>query len=503
MNPYSKLIFEKQLKEGKDSLANSNFINDMNVQKEANINSLKIAAITSNTTHDGQLNRGSIDFESKLPLIKNVRLLTKEKNNNELKSNLNFNNLLKSKAGMKITSVPEANIFDSEVFVKKEENRQEAFSKEQHEESQLMVNNPVMNMSNTSINNDLIDDINKNFKINDIEEILDMNLNNEELILEDNQLQGNENMNNEKDNVQMAVYNNGGNSTEVNDIKDHNLNRTNFFKSNTIKSFKRSHSNIFSNSKPIEKILGSSENNFRYSGFTIKMNRIYNNSLKMSNSELMTPSNKNAETRFKKSYIRELEELDKKLEIKDTFFGLVPESNIYSLTKRKKKKIGFESFNVPNLKDITSHKRSSSDLVTLGSSSTASEVVSTNSYNNRLMHSLKVSNRLNMNKQISIAPTCFSFNESEPDKEDYNNFDKICKKEYLKIKEIIFCNTMKSNFSFSKLPKISNLINQPKLKNPQQQKNGSKHMGEKFNPFNFVTYKAPAHRNSNGGVFQY
>ena len=501
MNPYSKLIFEKQLKEGKDSFANSNFINDINVQKEANLNSFKKAAITSNTTHDGQLNRGSIDFESKLPLIKNVRLLTIEKNNNELKSNLNNNNLLRSKAGMKITSVQEENIFDSEVFVKKEENRQEAFSKEQHEESQLMVNNPVMN---TSINNDfLIDDINKNFKINDIEEILDMNLNNEKLILEDNQLQGNENLNNEKDNIQKAVCNNGGDSTEVNDIKDHTLNRTNFFKSNTIKSLKRSHSNIFSNSKPIEKILGSSENNFRYSGFTIKMNRIYNNSLKMSHSELMTHSNKNAETRFKKSYIRELEELDKKLEIKDTFFGLVPESNIYSLTKRKKKQIGFESFNVPKLKDITSHKRSSSNLVTLGTASTASEVVSTNSYNNRLMHSLKVSNRLNMNKQNSIAPPCFSFNESETDKEDYNNFDKICKKENLKIKEIIFGNTMKSNFSFSKLPKISNLINQPKLKNPQQQKNGSKHMGEKFNPFNFVTYKAPAHRNSNGGVFQY
>ncbi len=233
-------------------------------------------------------------------------------------------------------------------------------------------------------------------------------------------------------------------------------------------TLRRCNSNLFAgNSNGVERVLGSNEVNFRNTTNKDKIEKIYNNSLKNYERSLVTPT----DPKFALGFVKELESIGKKIETPNHFFGVAPTSNVYVFTKHRRDKSleggsGFESYNAPR---VESFRKSTSDL--------APSSRMTGHYN-KIKNTLRVSTG-KPSENTQRKKSLNKLNIELPDEEATTTV--ICKKENSKLKNIIFTYNEQGNFN-SKLPTISQIIREPKLKYTKTQR--SKELVDKYHPTN-------------------
>jgi len=289
-------------------------------------------------------------------------------------------------------------------------------------------------------------------------------------------------------------------------LKTEKAEKASFYKTGFFSTHKRSNSNIFSNnSNGVERILGSNELNFRCTTNQAKINKIYNNSIKNYEKNLGHPS----DTQYGKEFVKQLESIIKKIDTPTNFFGVTPTSNIYLFSKKRRDKslegkgTGFESFNPPRV--VTYNSYNSNKIESLRKSSSDIQV-----FNNSKFYSKTITNALKISAGINTAELKMKNLNNNLDieiQDEDNDTEILCKKENMKLKKILSNYTDQSNF-LSKLPTISRIKENPKLKKIviKSKKNNFLTMSDnvnQFNQYNTMTRSSSTARNSFGGRIQY
>lgn len=188
---------------------------------------------------------------------------------------------------------------------------------------------------------------------------------------------------------------------------------------------------------------------------------------------LNTDSNKNSNSRFDKNYIKNLNLLINS----KSYFTM--DKIIETDATAKKGHDGFQSYNIPHVKRT---------------------LLSVNE------------NPKNLKKPIAllaekIAKSCVGNKKITYELSQSENKMKETQEESEKLKKIMMTQTNSDFLRRSKLPEIQSCVAQPKLKILKNAMAGGKikHLGEKYNPYNFLAGRdcETNRRNQNGSLFQH